>query len=102
MNDPDYKIPKNLYPSIVPTADELNSRNRNRTTRIRFKNTHERNDSTVEAIESLISEQASDAIIGPLFSEQAAAAAPISDKHQVPLFIPLANSTRLSKEFDYS
>ncbi len=102
VDDPDYEIPRNLYLGIVLAADEFNSRNRNRKIRIRFKNTHERNDSTVEAIESLISEQASDAIIGPLFSEQAAAAAPISDKHQVPLFIPLANSTRLSNEFDYS
>lgn len=101
-DDPDFEIPRNLYLGIVLAADEFNSRNMNRKIKIRFKNTHERNDSTVASIENLISDQASDAIIGPLFSEQAAAAAPISDEYQVPLFIPLANSTRLSNEFHYS
>lgn len=102
VDDPDFEIPRNLYMGIVLAADEFNSRNVDRKIHLNFKDSHERNDSSIVAMESLILETSADAVIGPLFSEQAASIAPISDRYETPLIIPLANSSRLSDEFTYS
>lgn len=102
QHDPDFEIPRNLYLGIILAADEFNSRNSNRKIQLEFKNAYERNDSTTAAMEYLILDKSADAVIGPLFSEQAATIAPIADNHEVPLIIPLANSNRLSDEFVYS
>lgn len=102
QDDPDFDIPRNLYLGIVLAADEFNSRNMNRKIHLEFRNSYERNDSSIVAMEDLIVDQSADVVIGPLFSEQAATIASISDRYEVPLIIPLANSSRLSDEFSYS
>lgn len=101
-NDPDFSIPRNLYFGMVMAAEEFNSRNISQKVNLIFKNSAENPDSTSLAMAELLYSNRVDAVLGPIFSETAEAAAKYAAEYQVPMIVPLANSNELNRNFDYT
>ncbi|REL38079.1 hypothetical protein DYD21_05550 [Rhodohalobacter sp. SW132] len=98
----DMMVPRNLFYGITIAAEEFNSQHSDKKIFLKFKNSHRHADSTANAFRDLVLNGHVDAVIGPLFSEPARSMAELSEKYQVPMFAPLANSDQINLGYNYT
>jgi len=95
-------VPRNLYYGITLAAEEFNSQHSDKKIFLKYQNSHRNPDSTANAFRDLVWNGHVDAVIGPLFSEPAKAMAELSEKFQIPMFAPLANSDEINLGYNYT
>ncbi len=115
IDDPRYAVVQDLYEGMSFAAEEFNANTPDAKMFLIYKST---TDSTLTSSEvsaqnsnyehfahtqlsSLIIADRVDAIIGPLFSNEAPYYAPLAEKYDTPLFLPLANADSLDLHNNY-
>lgn len=86
----EFEIVKTLYFGAVLAVDEYNDQNRNTKAYINFTNTDGSSEIRSD-LQRFVNEQYGDAVIGPLFSNQAKSMVPLVTELQLPTIAPLAN-----------
>ena len=95
----EYRVAQGLYLGYMLAAEQFNEENTTKVN-LRFQNTGVQTDSAQQALEGFAS-QGADAVIGPLFSEQAYTMADVADQYKTPIIAPLANAESIAKEDGY-
>lgn len=95
----EYHIAQGLYLGYMLAAEQFNDKHTAKIN-LRFQNTGVKADSAQQALESF-AEQEVDAVIGPLFSEQAQTMAKVADRYKTPIIAPLANAESIASEGGY-
>lgn len=95
----EYRVAQGLYLGYMLAAEQFNKKNSTKVN-LRFQNTGVESDSAQQALENFAGHEA-DAVIGPLFSEQAYTMADVAEQYKIPIIAPLANAESLAKEGGY-
>ena len=96
----EFEIVRSIYFGALLAAQEFNQQNRNAKAAMRFVDTATSTDSIRSSISQFSETYKGDAIIGPLFSQQAEQMIPLATKLKIPTIAPLANS-RIYSENSY-
>lgn len=91
-DEQEFSIVKSIYFGALLAANEFNDNNRDAKTSVHFVNTGTSSDGLRPKIEQFSKNYQGDALIGPLFSQQAEPMIPISTDLKIPTIAPLANS----------
>lgn len=92
---PTFGVVQGLYQGILIAVDEFNERSPNLKVQLHFANT---DSSAILAFHELRTKHQVSAIIGPLRSDEAISIHTLAQQHQLPVFLPLANSFHMSDE----
>lgn len=102
INSPSYEIAQNLYFGIQLAVEDFNSQNASKKVFLSFKNTEADAAYADPVFNELVWKHNVDAIIGPLFSEEAFIFSKFAEKYQIPLITPLANADSLNLDLSYT
>lgn len=101
-DDPNLLVSRNLYSGLLFAAEEFNARHSDKKVFLRYRDTGNDSDSAAEAMHDLIWTERVDAVVGPLFSEDAARLSTLAERYQIPLITPLANSDEINEGHHYT
>lgn len=90
--DREFDIVKGMYLGAMIAAEEYNDDHASTQSYIHFSNTGTSNNGLRTMMENFSNNYYGDAIIGPLFSEQAKPMVSLSNDYRIPVMAPLANS----------
>lgn len=90
--DQEFAIVRSLYYGTLLAAENFNQNNRNAKIATHFIDTEASTEGLRSIIQQFLDDKRGDALIGPLFSEQAEAMIPITTELKIPAIAPLANS----------
>ncbi len=99
---PQFEITRNLYFGMVLAAEWFNERNTDRKVELRFGNTDADPDSIPGIFHQLYWNERVDALIGPLYSEEAAEMSRFAESFEIPMLTPLANSDEINLGHNYT
>lgn len=102
INSPNYEIAQNLYFGIQLAVEDFNSQNTSKKAFLSFKDTQADAAHADPVFNELVWKHNVDAIIGPLFSEEAFIFSKFAEIYQVPLITPLANADSLNLDLSYT
>lgn len=88
----EFGIVKSLYMGAFLAGEEFNDDHENIKVSMEFLATNRGTDYSDELIEEFVHTNQGDALIGPLYSEQAASFIPLLNEYKIPGVAPLANS----------
>lgn len=88
----EFSIVKSLYMGAFLAGDDFNDEHDNVKVAMHFINTGTGTDTVRSAIEEFAENEQGDALIGPLFSDQAVPMIPHLNQYKIPAIAPLANS----------
>ncbi len=90
---PTFGVVQGLYQGILIAVDEFNERSPNLKVKLHFANS---DSSAILAFHELRMKHNVRAILGPLRSDEALSIRMLAQQHQIPVFLPLANSFQMS------
>ncbi|MDZ7714903.1 MAG: ABC transporter substrate-binding protein [Balneolaceae bacterium] len=97
----EFGISQGLYFGYIMAVEEFNQKQSDKQAFIRHKNTSANPDSIDHIMTDFAWNYSVDAILGPLFSEPAAAMASLTEQYQIPMLAPLANADSLNNGNPY-
>lgn len=97
----EYEISQHLYFGIQLAVEDFNSSHSNKKVFLKYRDTNTNLSTPNEVFNQLVWEDEVDAIIGPLFSEEAMVFSKLSQEYAIPTVTPLANSMLLSGDSNY-
>jgi ABC-type branched-subunit amino acid transport system substrate-binding protein len=101
-DEPEFVVSRDLYFGMLLAADEFNSRNPDKKVFLRFRDTHANPDSVPLAMNELIWNERADAILGPLYSDEAEVMSKMAENYEIPILTPLANSDEINLGHNYT
>lgn len=93
-SSPTFGVVQGLYQGILIAVDEFNERSPNLKVQLHFANS---DSSAILAFHELRTQHNVKAILGPLRSDEALSIHKLAQTHQIPIFLPLANSFDISE-----
>lgn len=90
---PTFSVVQGMYQGILIAVDEFNEQSPNLKVKLHFANS---DSSAILAFHELRTKHNVSAILGPLRSDEALSIHTLAQQHQIPVFLPLANSFQLS------
>jgi ABC-type branched-subunit amino acid transport system substrate-binding protein len=97
---PQFHVSRNLYFGMLLAAEEFNIRNPDKKVFLRFRDTQTL--SISEMMSDFAWNSPVQAIIGPLFSENAREMAQLAELYQIPMIAPLANADSINLSYNYT
>lgn len=101
-DSPQYEISQHMYFGIQLAIEEFNSTNSDKKAFISYKNSSSDTLSMAGIINELLWNHNIDAIIGPLYSENALELSEYTELYRVPMLTPLANSDEINIDRNYT
>jgi len=101
-DEPEFIVSRDLYFGMILAADDFNSRNPDKKVFLRFRDTHANPDSVPMAMNELIWNERVDAVLGPLYSNEAEVMSTMAENYEIPILTPLANSDDINLGHNYT
>ncbi len=101
-DEPEFVVSRDLYFGIMLAAEDFNTRNPDKKVFLRFRDTYAESDSIPQAVNELIWNERVDALIGPLYSEEAKVMSKMAEDYEIPMLTPLANSDEINLGHNYT
>jgi ABC-type branched-subunit amino acid transport system substrate-binding protein len=101
-DEPEFVVSRDLYFGMILAADDFNSRNPDKKVFLRFRDTHASPDSVPLAMNELVWNERVDAVIGPLYSDEAEVMSQMAENYEIPILTPLANSDEINLGHNYT
>lgn len=102
VDEPEFVVSRDLYFGMMLAADDFNARNPGQKIFLRFRDTHAHPDSIPLVMEELIWNEHVDAVMGPLYSDEAEIMSLLAERYEIPMLTPLANSDEINLGHNYT
>jgi ABC-type branched-subunit amino acid transport system substrate-binding protein len=102
VDEPEFVVSRDLYFGMLLAVEDFNARNPGQKIFLRFRDTYAQPDSIPLITEELIWNEHIDALIGPLYSDEAEVMSKLAERYETPMLTPLANSDEINLGHNYT